>query len=82
MADLYNTFFGVLGKEWCSWYFLLVIFTLVLFILSVITAVVSLFNIKKFNLSTLYLLLIPVLINAVLYMQSRIIHSICISSLR
>ena len=81
MADLYNTFFGTLGKEWCSYYFLVLIFTLVMFIISLITAVINLLSVKKFNLSTLYLLFIP-LINALLYIQSRIIYSICISSLR
>lgn len=82
MGDLIDTFFSPLGKEWCVYYFAILIFVFIFLIISVISAVVGIFKLKKFTFNEVYLLCIPIIMNLVLYLQSRIIYSICVSSLK
>lgn len=82
MSDLTDRFFGPLGKEWCMYYFAILVFVFIFFILSIISAVIGLLNLKKFTFNEIYLLSVPVIMNLVLYLQSRIIYSICVSSLK
>jgi len=77
-----NTFFSPLGKEWCMYYFVILVFVFLFLIGSIITSIVALFHIKKFSFSQIYLLLIPVITNVILYYQSRIIYSMCLNSLK
>ncbi len=82
MSDLTDRLFGPLGKEWCIYYFAILVFVFIFFILSVISAVIGLFSLKKIGFNEIYLLCVPVVLNLVLYLQSRIIYSICVSSLK
>ena len=82
MSDLTNKFFGPLGKEWCMYYFAILVFVFIFFVLSIISAVIGLFSLKKFSFNEIYLLCVPIVMNLVLYLQSRIIYSICVSSLK
>lgn len=82
MGDFNDRFFSPLGKEWCMYYYVILVFVFIFFILSIISAVIGLFNIKKLGFNEVYLLLVPVIMNLVLYLQSRIIYSICVSSLK
>ena len=82
MSDLTDRFFGPLGKEWCMYYFAILVFVFIFFILSIISAVIGLLNLKKFTFNEIYLLSVQVIMNLVLYLQSRIIYSICVSSLK
>jgi len=77
-----NTFFSPLGKEWCLYYFVILVFVFLFLVASVLTAIFALFNIKKFSFAQIYLLLIPVITNVILYYQSRIIYSMCLNSLK
>ena len=82
MGSLNDRFFSPLGKEWCMYYYVILVFVFIFFILSIISAVIGLFNIKKLGFNEVYLLCVPVIMNLVLYLQSRIIYSICVSSLK
>jgi hypothetical protein len=82
MSDLTDRFFGPLGKEWCMYYFAILVFVFIFFVLSIISAVIGIVNLKKFTFNEVYLLSVPVIMNLVLYLQSRIIYSICVSSLK
>jgi len=77
-----NTFFSPLGKEWCMYYFVILVFVFLFLVGSIIGSTVALFYIKKFSFSQIYLLLIPVITNLILYYQSRLIYSICLNSLK
>ena len=82
MSDLTDRFFSPLGKEWCIYYFVILVFIFIVLVLSIVSAVIGLFSLKKFNFTEIYLLCIPVVMNLILYLQSRIIYSICVSSLK
>lgn len=82
MSDLTDRFFSPLGKEWCIYYFAILVFVFIFLILSIISAVIGIINLKKFSFKEIYLLSVPVIMNLVLYLQSRIIYSICVSSLK
>ena len=82
MSDLTDRFFSPLGKEWCMYYFAILVFVFIFFVLSIVSAVIGLFSLKKFTFNEIYLLCVPVVMNLVLYLQSRIIYSICVSSLK
>ena len=77
-----STFFSPLGKEWCLWYFIILVFVFIVLVGSIIGSTIALFHIKKFSFSQIYLLLIPVITNLILYYQSRLIYSICLNSLK
>ena len=81
MGDLVDTFFSPLGKEWCMYYFVILIFVFFFLIVSVFTSIISLFSIKKFDFSHIHVLLYPIIVNLILYFQSRIIYSMCVKSL-
>jgi hypothetical protein len=38
MSDLTDRFFGPLGKEWCMYYFAILVFVFIFFVLSIISA--------------------------------------------
>ena len=82
MSDLTDRFFSPLGKEWCIYYFAILVFVFIFFVLSIISAVIGLFNLKKISFNEIYLLCVPIVMNLILYLQSRIIYSICVSSLK
>jgi hypothetical protein len=82
MSDLTDRFFSPLGKEWCIYYFAILVFVFIFFVLSIISAVIGLFNLKKIGFNEIYLLCVPIVMNLILYLQSRIIYSICVSSLK
>ena len=56
MSDLTDRFFSPLGKEWCIYYFAILVFVFIFFVLSIISAVIGLFNLKKFGFNEIYLL--------------------------
>jgi len=82
MSDLTDRFFSPLGKEWCMYYYAILVFVFIFFVLSIISAVIGLFNLKKIGFNEIYLLCVPIVMNLILYLQSRIIYSICVSSLK
>ena len=82
MTDLYTLFFGPLGKDWCLYYFFLLVFVFIAVIITSITAITGLFYLKSLDFKVIYLLFVPVFFSLVTYLQSRILYSICIGALQ
>jgi hypothetical protein len=82
MGDLMTTFFSPLGKEWCLYYFFILVFVFIVSILAVFTSLIEVINLKKKTFSSVFMTLLPILTYAIIYFQSRLIYSICIGSLK
>jgi len=77
-----NTFFSPLGKEWCLYYFFVLVFVFIISLLAVIASLIEVINLKKKTFSSVLMTLLPILTYAILYFQSRLIYSMCVGSLK
>jgi len=77
-----NTFFSPLGKEWCLYYFFILVFVFIVSLLAVIASLIEVINLKKKTFSSVLMTLLPILTYAILYFQSRLIYSMCVGSLK
>lgn len=77
-----NTFFSPLGKEWCLYYFFILVFVFIVSLLAVIASVIEVINLKKKTFTSVLFTLLPILTYAILYFQSRLIYSMCVGSLK
>jgi hypothetical protein len=82
MDSLMNTFFSPLGKEWCLYYFFILVFVFIVSLLAVIASLIEVINLKKKTFSSVLMTLLPILTYAILYFQSRLIYSMCVGSLK
>uniref|UniRef100_A0A6C0DHL8 Uncharacterized protein n=1 Tax=viral metagenome TaxID=1070528 RepID=A0A6C0DHL8_9ZZZZ len=82
MDSLMNTFFSPLGKEWCLYYFFVLVFVFIISLLAVIASLIEVINLKKKTFSSVLMTLLPILTYAILYFQSRLIYSMCVGSLK
>ena len=79
----HDTFFSPLGKEWCTYYYILLIITFVTLGMSIVMGVTSLLSTKKFNYTGLFKnTVMPILTNLLLYFLARLSYSICEGALR
>ena len=82
MGNFVDTFLSPLGKEWCMYYFLLLIFAFVGLLITIITSLMSLFTAKKFTFLGFWnKSLFPVMVSLVAYFLSRLVYSICVGAL-
>lgn len=77
-----NMFFSPLGKEWCLYYFFILVFVFLAFLFVILGCLMNLFNLKKINFSSVFMALLPMVTYAILYFQSRLIYSMCLGSLK
>jgi len=77
-----NTFFSPLGKEWCLYYFFVLVFVFIISLLAVIASLIEVINLKKKTFSSVLMTLLPILTYAILYFQSRLIYSMYVGSLK
>jgi uncharacterized YccA/Bax inhibitor family protein len=82
MNNFVDLVFSPLGKEWCFFYFIILVMTFIALVGAIFVAIVSLFNVKKFTFAAIYAILIGVFFGAITYIQSRLIYSICLASLK
>jgi uncharacterized membrane protein YsdA (DUF1294 family) len=80
--NIVDLFFGTVGKDWCFISFILVIIAFFGLLGSIAAALVALFKIKKFSFTTIFAIALGVFVNALMYMQTRVIYSMCINSLK
>jgi hypothetical protein len=80
--NIVDLFFGTVGKDWCFISFILVIIAFIGLLGSITAALVALFKIKKFCFTTIFAIALGVFVNALMYMQTRVIYSMCINSLK
>jgi hypothetical protein len=82
MKNFHDMFFGPLGKEWCLYYYILLVFAFIGLVMTIFSAVVSLVNAKKLTMSGfLKNSIVPVITSTILYFLARMIYSICINAL-
>ncbi len=77
-----NTLFGPLGKEWCLYYFFVLVFVFITYLFVILGSFINVFHLKKITFSSVFMALLPILTYAILYFQSRLIYSICVGSLK
>jgi hypothetical protein len=82
MSELYNTFFGPLGKEYCVLFFVMVVVSLVNVFLIGFGAIRHIFDVKskdRFNAIVLGTgAILTVFVN---YIFSRVLYTMCLKSL-
>lgn len=77
-----TSLFSPLGKEWCLYYFFILVFVFIVSLIAAITSLIEVFNLKKKTFSSVIITLLPILTYVILYFQSRLIYSICVGSLK
>ena len=77
-----NTLFSPLGKEWCLYYFFILVFVFIVSLIAVFSSLMEVINLKKKTFSSIIVALLPIVTYAILYFQSRLIYSICLGSLK
>lgn len=77
-----NYLFGPLGKEYCSYFLILAIFTFFVFIMTAITSVMYISKFYKKMNAFMYLSMAHILFTALIgYFVNRLLYSMCISSI-
>ena len=77
-----NTLFSPLGKEWCLYYFFILVFVFIVSLIAVFSSLMEVINLKKKTFSSIIVALLPIVTYAILYFQSRLIYSMCLGSLK
>lgn len=77
MTTMNDTLFGSLGKQYCVYFYLLSVFGFVLFALTVIGMVSTLFF-KKLDMKVMMGLVMASLGYGIFYFQNRLLHSMCV----
>jgi hypothetical protein len=77
-----NTLFSPLGKEWCLYYFFILVFVFIVSLIAVFSSLMEVINLKKKTFSSIIVTLLPIVTYAILYFQSRLIYSMCLGSLK
>ena len=80
--NIVDLLFGTVGKDWCFISFVLVIIAFIGLLGSISAAIIALFKIKKFSFTTNFAIALGVFVNALMYMQTRVIYSMCVNSLK
>ena len=77
-----DLFFSPLGKEWCLYYYILLVIAFIGLAITVVTAVLSVLNAKKFTVSGFFKNTFgPILTSTIVYFLSRLTYSICAGAL-
>ena len=83
MNKFMEMFFTPLGREWCLYYYILMVIAFLGFLMTCVTGVVSLVGSKKFTVSGFFKnSFLPVLTSFVVYLLSRLAYSICEGALK
>jgi len=82
MSELYNTFFGPLGKEYCVLFFAIVVISLVNVFIIGFGAIRHIFDAKrKDKLNAMIMGLSATLVVFVNYVMARVIYTMCMKTL-
>ena len=82
MNNLQDVLFSPLGKEWCLYYFILLVITFLALLMSIVTSIGSLFMAKKFTFVGLFKnTIMPIVTNLIVYLLARLAYSICAGAL-
>jgi hypothetical protein len=78
MNGLIDKLFGPLGKEYCNWFYFLSIFSFIMFVLALLTALSLAVSKKTKNYTVLF---IAVFQPFLLYFVNRLFYSMCVNSI-
>ena len=73
---------GPVGKDWCLISFILVIIALLSFVGALFGALLAMFKLKNFSFTTIFSIVFAVLLSGMAYMQTRVIYTMCMNSLK
>ena len=73
--------FSPLGKEWCGLFYVLTIFSFILFVLSIVGAVNFIFTQKKLSLWMVVGAIVALVLPFIQYISVRLLFSMCAASL-
>lgn len=79
--DIMNSIYGTLPKDYCLYFYLLSMFGFILMIFTLILAVVIGIT-KNKDFSFYFQALMGILAYGLFYFQNRLLHSMCMNSLR
>ena len=83
MQDLQKLFFSPLGKEWCLYYYVLLVIAFISLMITFFTAIMSIFSAKKLTFVGFFKnSLAPTLTSFVVYLLARLGYSICVGALQ
>ena len=78
---LENYIFGPLDKEYCMLFYVFAILAFFSFVVALSGAVVGLLNgTKKFSITEGFFILYSLLMSFLIYLQNRLLYSMCINS--
>lgn len=78
----HDFFFSPLGKDWCIYYYILLVISFIGFIMALVTSIMSLFGAKKFTaLGFAKNTFLPIFSSFIMYFLSRLAYSICVGAL-
>ena len=80
MNSLNNMLFGPLDRKYCLYFYYLTVIMFILFILSILTFLYNGFT-TKFDMIKFAMFLYMSLLYGAIYIQNRILYSMCINSL-
>jgi hypothetical protein len=77
-----DLFFSPLGKEWCLYYYILLVLAFIGLVVTLVSAIVSLVGAKKFTATGFFKNTFgPILTSTIVYFLSRLTYSICVGAL-
>jgi hypothetical protein len=83
MSNFMNKYFGPLTKEYCIYFYILSILLFAIFVFGLISFIILVVKKYKTLESTFYMNNILILVNILIaYFVNRLLHSMCIGSLR
>lgn len=78
LKSIHDLFFGVLGKEYCVWYYILMVMTFIGVLISVLGFVTKIATTKKITLSEIVVGVYGVIVFSSMYFTQRMLYSICL----
>lgn len=82
MSEFIDYLFGPLDKKYCAYFYYLSVIGYILMLLVLLTLILLIFNDKKIDLKMVFFSIYMIVIYFIMYFQSRLLNSVCISSLK
>lgn len=79
-TSFHDYFFGPLGKNYCLYFYFIALFWLISMALMVVSGLIGLLKVKKFDFALFLAFSILFLIKFILYIQSRLLYNMCYNS--
>jgi hypothetical protein len=82
LKRFHDLFFSPLGKEWCLYYYILLVFAFIGLVITLVSGLMSLFGAKKLTTAGFIKNTFgPILTSLLIYFLSRLTYSICTGAL-